>query len=175
MINGHSIYLIAATDNKGGIGKHGLLPWHLKKEMAYFSRVTKKVEIHGKQNMVLMGRSTWESIPKKYRPLPHRFNVILTRNVDYLVTGASVASSIEEAFSLADDSIETIFIIGGGRVYKETIQYPQLDGIYLTEIQYDFDCDTFFPQLPPDLSQKEILYSDSEGKYHFNYCLYKRA
>ncbi|PIW36545.1 MAG: hypothetical protein COW24_05045 [Candidatus Kerfeldbacteria bacterium CG15_BIG_FIL_POST_REV_8_21_14_020_45_12] len=173
MIGNHQVYLVAACDKQRGIGKAGKLPWHLKKEMAYFKNLTTAVTDVGLKNMVVMGRATWESIPDKFRPLPERNNVILSRNTKYVAEGAAVASSFDEAIQLVDDSVDRIFVIGGGAVYNDTITHPAVDGVYLTEIDYTFQCDTFFPELPPGYA-RQVLKSGSEGDISFTFSLYAR-
>ncbi len=174
MINDHKIYIVVATDQKLGIGKDGKMPWHLKSELKYFQEVTTKTEDPNKQNMVLMGRTTWESIPSSHRPLPGRRNVVLTRNPEYKTEGAEVQYSMEDALNLADDNIENIFVIGGGKVFEEILTYPTLDGIYLTHIHEKFECDTFFPILPEVFSGSENLGEGDEGGLRFNYLFYPR-
>lgn len=71
--------LVVAATRKLGIGKNGSMPWKLPGDMAYFKEITSKTADSAKQNAVVMGRKTWESIPPKFRPLPGRINVVLTR------------------------------------------------------------------------------------------------
>lgn len=172
MIDGHKVLLIAAVDKKNGLGKDGDLAWRLKKEMQHFTQMTTETSDPHKQNMVVMGRSTWESIPEKFRPLPNRRNVVLTHNVEYVADGAEVADSLDSALALADDSIATIFIIGGARVYEEAIHHEKTDGIYLTKIQKNYQCDIFFPEIPEQFAQKQRFGSDEEGGVTFDYYLY---
>lgn len=176
MINNHNLYIIVAADQKLGIGKDGKMPWHLKNDLKYFQDVTTKTQDPEKQNMVLMGRTTWESIPEKYRPLPDRKNVVLTRDSKYEAEGADIYHSMEEALHAADDNIENIFIIGGGKVFSEIMTFPQLDGIYLTQIHETFDCDTFFPVIPERFGEGENLGNDSDQEegVEYNYLLYSR-
>ncbi|MBT4917080.1 dihydrofolate reductase [Candidatus Peregrinibacteria bacterium] len=171
----HEVYMIVAADKDFGIGKDGVLPWQITKEMKYFKDVTTQTHDATKENMVIMGRTTWESIPEKFRPLIDRKNVVLTSQKDYKAKGATVVNSIEAALNLAQNEIETIFVIGGGSVYKEFIDHPALTGIYLTQIQDCFDCDTFFPDIPEKLSQVKEISSDREGGTEFKYLLYKKA
>ncbi len=173
MINSHKVYIIAAVDAKGGIGRGGALPWRLKKEMRHFTETTRRTSDPRKQNMVVMGRTTWESVPEKYRPLPGRRNVVLTRQRPYHAPGAIISDSLDEALGYADDSIENIFIIGGAQVYSEALKHPALDGIYLTKIKKDFDCDTFFP--PLDFGWLEqSLGADEEDGIIFEYKFFSK-
>lgn len=165
------VYQIVAVDKAMGIGKDGKLPWYLKKEIKYFKEVTTKTSDPQKINMVIMGRTTWESIPEKFRPLPGRMNVVLTRNESYNADGAHIAHSLKDAISLADEAIETIFIIGGARTFKESLR--DSDGLYITKIHKVYECDTFFPQIPEYFTQQH-LGQDSEGEVEFDYYFYKK-
>ncbi|CAG8557617.1 18524_t:CDS:2 [Racocetra fulgida] len=143
--------LIAAAEENWGIGINNALPWKLKKDMAYFERVTKKVLTSNEttdtslvtpnekiQNAVIMGRKTWESIPLKYRPLKDRLNVVLSRN--------------DAISSLTDKpTVARIFIIGGGDIYKEAIELPLCEYILLTKVYKNFNCDAFFPKIDENL------------------------
>ncbi len=168
----HPVYLIVAVDKNFGIGKDGKLPWHLKKEMAFFRKITRDTIDPEKRNLVIMGRTTWESIPEKYRPLLGRKNVVLTRQEDFQAEGAAVRHTLNEALALADDGIEKIFIIGGAQVFKEALKHEHLTGIFLTKIDKVYDCDTFFGDIPLNTSP-EILGEDSEDGVTFQYQLYK--
>lgn len=174
MYNGHKLYLIAAVDKKFGIGKDRALPWRLKKEMQHFTKVTTTRQNPEKQHMVIMGRSTWESIPEKFRPLPDRNNVILTRDKAYQADNAIVVTSLEDALAVADDTIEEIFFIGGGYVYHETINHPNVDGVYLTKIDYDYSCDTFFPNIPSEFNNVRELGQAEENGVDFAFYLYTK-
>ncbi|TAQ87706.1 hypothetical protein B7494_g3950 [Chlorociboria aeruginascens] len=141
--------LIVAATNKMGIGRHGTLPWTgLKKEMAYFARVTKRA--HG-ENAVIMGRKTYASIPPQFRPLKSRFNIILSSSASPGLTADSTSSatvpSISAALSLLSGSppIHRAFIIGGAQVYKTALEMPEAKRILFTRILGDFECDTYFP------------------------------
>ncbi len=169
----HPIYLIVAVDKNFGIGLSGKLPWHFKNEMKFFKDTTLKTADHTKQNLVIMGRTTWESIPEKFRPLKGRKNVVLTTKENYDTNGATTCKSLEEALKSADGDIESIFIIGGAKVFNEAINLPNLTGIYLTRIDKVFDCDTFFPAIPKQL-KGEILTEDSESGINIDYFLYSQ-
>lgn len=170
----HKIYLIVATDEHMGIGKDGKMPWNLKNEMKHFTETTTKVDDSTKQNVVIMGRGTWESIPENHRPLKDRINVILTMNPDYKAEGAKVMHSLDNALGSADSSIEKIFIIGGGYVFKEFINDERLDGIFLTRINGDFECDTFFPEIPEDFEDEVKLGGAEEDNISYEFLYYGR-
>lgn len=168
------IYLIAAVDKNLGIGKNGIMPWHLSDELKHFRNITTTVYAAGKQNAVIMGRTTWESLPENYRPLKDRFNIVLTKGP--LLSGPNLTtSSLDEAIAECNQSskIENIFIIGGASIYEQAINHPAVSGIYLTEIEGSFDCDKFFPSIPSKFDLTEILGEKKEGDTHYRYLLLK--
>ena len=167
------IYLIAATDIKGGIGNKGKLPWNLKGDMKFFKDTTTKTDNFTKQNIVIMGRKTWESIPEKHRPLEGRKNIILTRNRNLEIPEVVVAHNLDEAISMADERTESIYIIGGAKVFKQAISRRDIKGIYLTKIKSQFKCDTYFPKLPPRFKPNKID-SVEENGIKYDYILYKK-
>ena len=130
-----TIALVAAVARGGVIGRDGGLPWQLPEDMAHFRDVTRG-------HPVVMGRRTWESLPERFRPLPERRNVVVTRNADWHAEGAERASSLEEAVARLDDD-ERVFVIGGAEIYAEAL--PLADEMFLTEIGDDVDGDTLFP------------------------------
>ena len=168
------IYIIVAVDEENGIGKNSQLPWNLKKDMKHFVEITTKTKNPKKINAVMMGRTTWESIPEKYRPLKGRKNIVLTSNNNYKAKGASISNSLDKAFSLITPEIEKVFIIGGGKVFEETITHPKLTGIYITKVHGKFDCDTFFPKIPKKFSLVKKLGSDEENSTKVDYTLIHR-
>jgi dihydrofolate reductase len=125
--------LIVACTSEGGIGNGGELPWRIPGDMAYFKRITTDPEpagAGGRLNAVVMGRKTWESIPSKFRPLPNRINVVLSRNPAALDLPAGVlrAASIEDALAAVDNraDIDQCFVIGGAEVYKQALGLERL-------------------------------------------------
>ncbi len=169
----HPIYLIVAVDSKNGIGKNGSIPWHLPHELNYFQKVTTKVKDRHKQNMIVMGRTTWESIPNAHRPLKGRKNIVLTHNNDYKANGATVAHSLNEAYTLADDNIETVFNIGGGKVFAEALNRNDTTGIYLTRLDVTFDCDTYLPNIPKRFGKKRLLGKGADADVNYEYLLFE--
>ncbi len=170
----HPIYIISAMDKNRGIGKNGKLPWRLKKEIQFFKKITTETESPDKINIVIMGRKTWDSLPEKFRPLPARENIVLTRNKEFIATGAHTVDSLEKAISHADENIEKIFIIGGANLYAQAMKLDSLTGIYITEIDAEFDCDAHLAEFPKDLSNEEILGEVSEKDLDFQYKLYTK-
>ncbi|EGN94129.1 hypothetical protein SERLA73DRAFT_188721 [Serpula lacrymans var. lacrymans S7.3] len=160
--------IVAATKNNG-IGKSGTLPWRLRKDMAYFARVTSNAP-DDQMNAVVMGRNTWESIPAKFRPLPKRINVVISRKADYkLAQPDSPSSETQLLCSGYDDAyhrlsktenIHRTFIIGGASLYQESLTGTSLglvDRILLTRITnpaFD-DCDVFMPDFLAETDSKQ--------------------
>ncbi|KAI9019548.1 dihydrofolate reductase [Phycomyces nitens] len=162
--------LIVAATNDLGIGVHGGLPWRIPKDMAFFKHVTTLIPRESKdteQNAVIMGRVTWESIPSKFRPLPDRFNVVVSRNLDYdLHTegNAVLAGSLEEAFKATEPKKPSrVFIIGGAQMYSMAIKKPECTHIILTRILNKVDCDVFFPEI--DLDQYRLASHEELESY----------
>ncbi len=157
--------IISALDQNRGIGKSNGLPWHLAADLKHFSETTKG-------GTVIMGRKTWESLPKKYRPLPGRLNIVVSRNEITLHEGTLLSHSLDEALTLADPTRKA-FVIGGATLYAEAIQHPECSELILTEIEGTFDCDAFFPESPARFSQKEAGDLQTEGEFKFRFVNYK--
>ncbi|MBN2086758.1 dihydrofolate reductase [Candidatus Peregrinibacteria bacterium] len=170
----HKIYLIAAADQKNGIGFKGKIPWDLKGDMKFFKKKTIKTDNANKLNMVVMGSTTWESLPEEHRPLSGRKNVVLAFDKNYKAEGATVAHSIEKALEEADERVETIFIVGGAKVYEQFAKRRDLTGIYLTRIQKEFKCDAFFPKIPPSFKPNLIKETEENG-LRYQFLLYKKG
>uniref|UniRef100_A0A2M4ATG3 dihydrofolate reductase n=2 Tax=Anopheles triannulatus TaxID=58253 RepID=A0A2M4ATG3_9DIPT len=177
--------IVAVCENRG-IGIKGDLPWRLKNELKYFSYTTKKVRDNGKRNALIMGRKTYFGVPESKRPLPHRLNIVLTRNAaeHSFPPEVLVCSSLEEALHKLEttkhgENIENVWIAGGSSVYKEAMESNRCHRVYLTEIRKDFECDAFFPTIPssfalvandPDIPSQE----QEENEIHYVYRIYER-
>ncbi len=138
-----AIVLVAAVARNGVIGREGGLAWNIPEDMAHFKAVTAG-------GTVIMGRSTWESIPQRFRPLPGRRNIVLSRQQGFAAPGAEVVSTLEAALAAAASvrpgqaTPVAVFIIGGAQVY--TAALPLAHRLELTEVQHDFDGDAHFPE-----------------------------
>lgn len=137
------IALIVARARNGVIGRDGDLPWRLKSDMAFFKAATM-----GKP--VVMGRKTWDSLPRK--PLPGRLNIVVTRQPDYAADGAEVFASLVAALDRGRaqaraDGVAEVCVIGGAQIYAETL--PVADRLYLTEVAAEPDGDACFPDPDP--------------------------
>ncbi|XP_053200687.1 dihydrofolate reductase-like [Panonychus citri] len=149
--------LIAAICDNYGIGVNNKLPWRLKNEMNYFTRITITSDDESKKNAVIMGRKTWESIPEKYRPLDGRINLIVSRTVtEKPIKSDGVFSDLKSALVQAScmDEVDQIFIVGGEQIYREALTFPECSTIYLTRIEANFDCDSFFPKFDEKIFQE---------------------
>mgnify|MGYP001317865774 CR=1 FL=1 len=158
--------IVAACKNRG-IGYKNKLPWKLSKEMKYFKELT----IGEKNNAVIMGRNTWLSIPQKNIPLPKRENIVLTSRVDNMFfknqnKGLNFAPSLESIYTMYGMySFDNMWIIGGERVYNDTLNKGLVDSIFYTEIDADYECDTFFPEIPSNflnIYESDPIYDSGE-------------
>lgn len=129
-------YVVAVSKN-GVIGREGGLPWHISSDLKRFKEITM-----GKP--VVMGRKTWESLPRK--PLPGRRNIVITRQRGFAPEGAEVAATPEEALALCGDAPE-VAVIGGGEIYR--LFWRLVDRLYLTEVDLEVEGDTHFPAVSP--------------------------
>ena len=135
------ISIIVAIGKNQVIGKNNQLIWHLPKDMKFFMDTTM-------DTVVIMGRKNYESIPKKYRPLKNRKNVIITRNKSYKAEGCIVVNSIGESLEVLNNiENKEVFVIGGGEIYKKFLEKGLIDRMYITHIDEHFDGDTFFQKV----------------------------
>ena len=129
------LILIAAVARNGVIGHDNQLLWHLPEDLAHFKRTTLGAP-------VVMGRKTWDSLPARFRPLPGRRNVVLTRQPGWQAPGAEVAHHLDAALAGLQDA-QRVFVIGGAELYAAAL--PFADTLVLTEIDRDFEGDARFP------------------------------
>ncbi|MEJ6505134.1 MAG: dihydrofolate reductase [Crocinitomicaceae bacterium] len=164
------VSLIVAMDRNRGIGKNNDLMWHLPKDMNFFKTSTQN-------QIVVMGRKNYDSIPEKYRPLPNRENVILTRNTDFKAEGCAVFYSLRDALkAYKNQTDKVVFIIGGGEIYKLAIEQGLVDEMLITYVNGDYDADTFFPEFDESRWSKESVLShdvDDKHKHSFEVFRYK--
>ena len=158
--------MIVAIDEKNGIGKKGTIPWYIPEDLKYFSRLTKG----NGNNAVIMGRKTYESIGKA---LPKRKNLVLTRDTSFNkdkndIYCFSSIESIEE--NLKTEKYNEVWVIGGASLYNSFI--TKVNELYVTEIDGDFDCDTFFVDDYEKLFDKIEVIGKNQGKYSFIYKKY---
>ncbi|RCK65590.1 Dihydrofolate reductase [Candida viswanathii] len=184
--------IVAALKPSLGIGNQGKMPWRLREEIRYFKDVTSKTTTENARNAVIMGRKTWESIPTKFRPLPDRLNIILSRSYNNEIIDENVihANSIESSLRLVSN-VERVFIIGGAEIYNELIKDPLVTQLLITEIEHpspeSVEMDTFlkFPledwtkqpksELQKFIGDKIAIDDDiKEGDFTYNYTLWTR-
>ena len=159
------LVLVAAVARGGVIGRNGVVPWRLPEDLAHFRELTTG-------HPVVMGRRTWDSLPERFRPLPGRRNVVLTRDPDWRAPGAERASSVEDALRVLDAS-PRVFVIGGAEIY--TAALPLADELELTEIDADVEGDARFPAFDPsEFVEAAREPHVSESGLPFSFVTYRR-
>jgi dihydrofolate reductase len=134
-----TVKLIVAMDKDRGIGKNNDLMWHLPADMKFFKETTAG-------QIVLMGRKNWDSIPDRFRPLPGRENVVLTRNESFTHEGARVFHSLKTCLEHYQNDERVFFVIGGGEIYRMALDLNCLDEMFITHVDAVYGADTFFPE-----------------------------
>ncbi len=164
--------LIYARAANGVIGIKGALPWHLPEDMAHFKRTTLGCP-------VIMGRKTWDSLPPKFRPLPGRTNVVITRQTDWHETGAEPANDLAEALLICERSANSttpkpanIWVIGGAQIYAETLSLARQ--LVVTEIEAEFEGDAYAPALGPEWRESARETHTSTTGLTFSFVTYLR-
>lgn len=159
------VTLVAAVARNGVIGRAGGIPWRIPEDMARFRTLTTG-------HPVVLGRKTWESLPDRFRPLPGRRNVVVTRNPAWAADGAERAGSLDEALRLLDGS-ERVFVIGGAALYAAAL--PLADELELTEVDLEVEGDAYFPEWDRD-SFAEVFREAhvSEDGTPFAFVTYRR-
>ena len=132
--------IIYARARNGVIGKDNAIPWHLPEDLAHFKQTTLGAP-------VIMGRKTWDSLPPRFRPLPGRRNIVITRQPGWQAAGAERAATLEEALALCGD-VPAAWVIGGAQIYQ--LALPLASTAVVTEIDADFEGDAYAPQLGPN-------------------------
>jgi len=168
--------IVAHCRNKG-IGFQNRLPWRLSADFKKFKELT----IGDGNNAVIMGRNTWASLPSRYKPLPKRENIVLTTEIDNPVISNTndtpiLMPSLKETIKYCKDrEISQMWIIGGELLYKTALDTVDIDNIYITRIDNDFRCDTFFPTMPSyfHLDSKTSWFKENEMKYRFEKYIFK--
>jgi len=161
------VTLVVGIARNGVIGREGGLPWRLSSDLKRFKATTT-----GKP--IVMGRKTWESLPR--RPLPHRHNIVITRDPDYRAEGATVVGSLGEALDAARaDGAAEACVIGGGEIYAQALTVA--DRLDVTHVLADIDGDTRFPPIDPEtwyaVSQKDIPAGDKDS-HATTHVIYER-
>jgi dihydrofolate reductase len=155
------VALIAAVARNGTIGEKNRMPWHLPEDQRHFRALTLGFP-------VIMGRKTWDSLPARYRPLPGRRNIVVTRQPGWAAEGAVRAHSLDDALAQAGAAAR-VFVVGGAELYAAAM--PRADELHLTEIDAEFAGDTRFPEWP-----RERFREVARVRHHasppndFDYC-----
>lgn len=159
------IVLIWAQDRDGGIGRDGAIPWRIPEDMAHFRAATT-----GKP--VIMGRLTWESLPPRFRPLPGRRNIVVTRDPAWSDAGAEVAHGVPEALSLAGGG--DVCVIGGGQIYAQAM--PHATRLLVTEVDLEVGADAFAPRIGPGWTAVDVGARQESGDgIGFRFVRYART
>ena len=159
------ISIIVAVSEDWGIGKDNELLWHISEDLKRFKRLTSG-------NTVIMGKKTWESLPR--RPLPGRKNIVLTDDPNEYIDCSVTAYSIDDALSKCADN-EEIFIIGGGSIYRQFM--PIADRLYITHVHKKAPADIYFPEIDLsiwEIAEKEEFKADGENSISYTYTVYER-
>ncbi len=155
------ISLIVAAAENNAIGKNNQLLWHLPNDLKFFKNTTWGMP-------VIMGRKTFESVNK---PLPGRFNIVITRQADWKAEGVIVAMDLDDALKkAAETNCKEVFIIGGGEIYKQGIEIA--GKIYLTRVHAVLDGDTFFPAIDESkwrLAANQDFTADDKHKFAYSF------
>ncbi|MBU4422804.1 MULTISPECIES: dihydrofolate reductase [unclassified Acidovorax] len=159
------VALIYARAANGVIGRDGSMPWHLPEDLAHFKRLTLG-------HPVIMGRKTWDSLPERFRPLPGRTNIVITRQTDWHENGVQRASSLREALQFCASS-DTVWVMGGAQIYAQAL--PLAHRVEVTEIAQNFDGDAHAPVLGPEWVEAARENHTSASGLPFSFVSYVRA
>ena len=164
------ISLIAALSENHVIGKNNTLPWHLPDDMKYFMQTTKG-------HFVIMGRKNYQSLPEKFRPLPNRTNIVVTRQQNFDAPGCQIAHSLKEAIEMAARANEPeVFLIGGSEIYQRGLLLA--DRLYLTEIKSIINGDVYFPPFDRSAWQGSSRIphkADQRHAFDFDFVVYEKS
>ncbi|UKN00543.1 dihydrofolate reductase [Paracrocinitomix mangrovi] len=164
------IKMIVAIAANNVIGKDNDLIWHLPADMRFFTESTSG-------HIVIMGRKNWNSIPDKYRPLSNRLNIVVSRDPNFTDEGCEAFTSIEEAIEKYKNDERDIFIIGGGQIYKYSLDNELAEELLITRIDHSFEGDTYFPEIDENKWNKSLLFEhqiDEKNKYPFTVWKYSK-
>ncbi len=171
-----TLNLILACANKGVIGMDNQLPWHLPEDLAHFKKLTSA-------QTVLMGRKTWDSLPKAFKPLPNRLNLVLTRQSDWSAPGAVAVHTLEKACEYHEahhakhsqeplSSAPAIWIIGGAQIYAQSV--PLATTVEMTQIDLDVPGDAYAPVLGQEWREIHREEHTSSQGVRFRFLTFKR-
>lgn len=158
--------IIVALAKNNVIGADNKLIWHLPADLKHFKNTTMG-------HTLIMGRKTYVSIG---RPLPGRRTIVVSKNPNFTGEGFEVAKSLEEAFEVAGDSSK-IFIVGGAQIYKQSINLPDVNTLYVTEVDASFEGDSYFPKIDKrkwKLIDRTSHKADEKNPYNYSFVTYQR-
>ena len=156
--------LIYARSRNGVIGRDGQLPWHLPADLAHFKQTTLG-------QAVVMGRKTWDSLPERFRPLPGRTNIVITRQTDWHAPGALVAHSLDQAMSLCP-APGPLWVIGGAEIYAQAL--PLASTVVVTEIDVEVQGDAHAPKLGTEWKEMSRLLQQNEDGLSYSFVIYNK-
>ena len=159
------INVIVAKASNNVIGAKNELIWHLPNDLKHFKNLTSG-------HPIIMGRKTFESLG---RPLPNRTNIVITRDKNWQGENVEKEFSLEKAIESAKKINEDIYIIGGGNIYKQAMEFA--DVLYITEVHHEFEGDTYFPEIDEEIWEevdRENFMKDEKHSYAYSYVTYKR-
>ena len=172
---------IWACDEESGIGRDGGIPWNVPHDLKNFREITSG-NIETNENIVIMGRKTWDSLPRMFKPLKNRVNIVVTSDVNNVVDyerwqdEVAFVPGFESAVTMAEiiangskKKNSNLFVIGGSSIYRQALQHEECVGIHETIVWGDFQCDTFAPEWVPDqydMVQEKVL-SDRATYFHW--------
>lgn len=163
------IKIIVAASSNLVIGKDNDLPWRIPKDLEYFKTMTNGCS-------VLMGRKCWESIPAKFRPLPNRENIVVTRNAEYVAEGARIEHDLVKVIDEFKASGKTLWIIGGAEIYKESFKHA--DYLHMTRVHGEFEGDVFLERFDENEWVKTYDHewegTREDNGYKFDFEIYKK-
>lgn len=158
------INLIFACASNGVIGNNNTIPWHVPEDLARFKTLTMGCP-------VIMGRKTWDSLPPRFRPLPGRTNIVLTRQTHWHAEGAHSASSLAQALALCGQATD-VWIMGGAQIYAQAL--PLARRVEITKIEKDFEGNAFAPVLDDSWQQTASESGQSAQGLRFKFISFQR-
>jgi dihydrofolate reductase len=170
-----NINLIWAEAHHHVIGKNGVMPWHLPEDLAHFKRITLGAP-------VIMGRKTWDSIPERFRPLPGRANIVISRQTDFLAghvdKGVQTAESLQAALDMASRHLNAansadVWVIGGAQIYAQAL--PLASRVVITEIDAAYEGDAFAPALDAAWTQTARTSHTAANGLRYAFTTYLRS
>lgn len=166
--------IVLAADLDRGIARGGELPWHISGDLKHFKELT----VGAGRNAVLMGRRTWDSVPERFRPLPRRLNVVLSRRPEALTLppGVAAAGSLEAGLTLAAAArVDDVFVVGGAVIYGLAFAHPWARRVVWTRVKARFGCDTRVPPLGPGWVEDSVSAERRAGELAWDVVVYVRG